>query len=363
MNLSQINKKLIKIVAIVLGIVVVAVVAIMVIAKDTNLEFSVIEQKLQQGAKKYYKDNPDLLPQENGGKSVVGVTTLEDGKYIPLLSKMVKSDTICNGEVRVSNNGGFYFYIPYLNCGNTHVTAELYKKIIDSNNIVTEDDGLYQMNNEYVFRGEPTNNFINFADQLWRIIKVDKDNHIKIVQHETKNRSIWDNRYNIDRGSTNGINDYEKSAIEKRLLKMFHDEKFISEKLKGLIVHKPLCIGKRSETEKDKTGSVECSKLSEPQPFGLIQVNEFLTASLDKNCKITTSASCQNYNYLAKKAYTWWTITANSDKSHRAYRVSYTKIEDSQTSTETRIKIVLHLSDNIIYAGGSGTYDDPYIIK
>lgn len=363
MNLSQINKKLIRIVAIVLGIVIVAVVAIMIIAKEVNLEFSVIEQKLQQGAKKYFKDNPELLPQENGEKAVVGVTTLEDGKYIPLLSKMVKGDTICNGEVRVSNNGGFYYYIPYLNCGNTHVTTELYQKIIDSSNIVTEDDGLYQINDEYVFRGEPTNNFIKFADQLWMIIKVDKDNHIKIIQYETKNRNIWDDRYNVDRESNEGINDYTKSIMEKSLLEMFNDDKFIPESLKGLIVHKPFCIGKRSETEKNKTGSIECSKLSEPQPIGLIQTNDFLNASLDKNCKTTTSPSCQNYNYLAKANYNWWTITASSEKTHRVYRIMRTEINDSPASNETRIRAVLHLSDNIIYNSGTGTYDDPYIIK
>lgn len=363
MNLSQINKKLALIVGVVVGLVVVAVIAIFIIARDNNLEFSAIEQQLRRGAEKYFKDNADLLPKENGQKTVVDVTTLENGKYIPLLSKMVKNDVVCNGEVRVSKNGKHYLYVPYLNCGNEHVTEELYKKITDPSNIVTKDDGLYKMNDEYVFRGEPTNNFIEFAGQKWLIIKVDKDNHIKIMQNETKNKVVWDRRYNIDRNSNEGINNYLKSNVETELLNLFESDKFIPEKEKKFIVYKPFCIGKRSEKATDKSGKVECSKLTEAQPIGLITVSEFLNASLDKNCKSTYDASCQNYNYLATTGYSWWTITGKKEGSHRVYRISGTSITDASASNEIRMKPVLYLSDNIIYSGGNGTFDDPYIIK
>ncbi len=363
MNLSQINKKLALIGGVVVGLVVVAVIAIFIIARDNNLEFSAIEQQLRRGAEKYFKDNANLLPKENGQKTVVDVTTLENGEYIPLLSKMVKNDVVCNGEVRVSKNGKHYLYVPYLNCGKEYVTEELYKKIINPSNIVTKDDGLYKINNEYVFRGEPTNNFVEFAGQKWLIIKVDKDNHIKIMQYENKNRFAWDNRYNIDRNSNEGINNYLKSSIETELLNLFDSEELIPEKEKRFVVYKPFCIGKRSETAADKSGKVECAKMTKAQPLGLITVGEFLTASLDKNCKTTYDASCQNYNYLAKFEHSWWTITGNKEKSHRIYRVSETFITDTSASNEIRIKPVLHLSDNIIYSGGIGTFDDPYIIK
>ena len=75
MNLSQINKKLALIGGVVVGLVVVAVIAIFIITRDNNLEFSAIEQQLRRGAEKYFKDNADLLPKENGQKTVVDATT------------------------------------------------------------------------------------------------------------------------------------------------------------------------------------------------------------------------------------------------------------------------------------------------
>ena len=363
MSLSQINKKLITIIVIVLAVFIVAIIAISIINKNRNLEFSTIERKMEAGAKKYLKNNPELLPSENGETIAISVTTLEDGKYIPTMSKMVKEDIICNGEVRVTNNGGYYVYFPYLNCGDKYVTKELYKKIIDPSNIVTEDDGLYEINGEYIFRGSKVNNYLEFADQLWYIVKVDKDNHIKIVQIDNKTRHIWDYRYNVDRNAKVGVNDFNKSSMESYLLELFNDEKFIEEDLKGLIVHKSWCVGKRTDSETNKTGEVECSVVTEPAPLGLIQANDFLMASLDENCTTTLSPSCQNYNYLASSDYTWWTITAAADNTHRAYKVSGGYLMQSSLTSNTRTHVALFLSENVAYAGGTGTYDDPYIVR
>ncbi|MDD4547509.1 MAG: hypothetical protein PHI05_02050 [Bacilli bacterium] len=363
MNLSQLNKKLITIVGIVLVIVAVALVTISIITKNHNLEFPVIEQKLKSGAQKYFKDNPDLLPKINGSKTAVGVTTLEDGKYIPMMSIMVKGDTICNGEVRVSNNGGYYLYIPYLNCGNEYVTNELYKHIIEPNNIVTKDNGLYSMNGEYVFRGNHLNNYLSFDNKMWVILKVDKDKNIVVTEYENKIKNMWDNRYNEVREQTSGINDYSKSKMEDFLREMFNGEEYLSESAKGLVVYKSLCVGKRSEKETNKTGSVECSVVTEPQPLGLIKVSDFMNASLDQNCKETTSRSCQNYNYLADFNTNWWTMTPHAESTHRAYKVSGRIITPSTLNVESKVRPVLHLSENIVYNGGTGTFEDPYIVK
>lgn len=365
MSLNQVNKKLITIVVVVLIVFLVFFIGVSILNSNRNLDFATIEKKMENGAKRYLKDNPELLPSQNGEQIAISVTTLEDGNYIPMMSKMVQGDTICNGEVRVTNNGGHYVYFPYLNCGDEYVTVELYKKIIDPSNIVTQDDGLYQINGEYVYRGsgKKLNNYVSFAGKIWRIVKVDKDNHIKITLNNTDYQSIWDERYNIDKDATAGINDFAKSALKEYLLEMFDDKGFLDEELKGLIVYKQWCIGKRRDEETDKSGAVECSVLTDPMPVGLIQTNEFLLASLDANCVKTISPSCQNYNYLAEYSSSWWTMNAYSENNFEAYRVDYTVLSTSILPRSSRVRPTLYLSNNVVYHGGTGTIDDPYIVK
>ncbi len=360
-NLSQINKKMMVMVGLSIVLLIIFMIVISIITKDRSLEFPAIEQRLIQGAEKYYKNNPDLLPKEEGGKTVISINTLENEKYIPALSKMVKGDVICNAEVRVANNNGYYLYSPYLNCGNAYTTKELYKLIVEPEKIVTEDDGLYKIGDEYIFRGIPKTNFVEFAGQMWQILKVDKDNDIKLIQYETKYTYLWDNRYNINRTSNEGINAFFKSRLERELVYMLTE--IIGEKDRKFIVSKPFCIGKRSDGETDKREQVECQEKSKPLPVGLINVSEFLIASLDQNCQKTYDASCQNYNYLAREDYSWWTITGQSENTYRAYTISGSTVSDDRCNRQKRLRSVVYLSSDVVLNSGTGTYRDPYIIK
>lgn len=361
MNLSQMNKKLIIVVSALIVFFIIFMMIISSLTKDRTMDFPAIEQRLIQGAEKYYEKNPEILPKENGGKTSVSINTLEDGKYIPRLSSMVKGNVICNAEVRVSNNNGYYLYVPYLNCGTEYVTKELYKIVIGSENIVTIDDGLYKINDEYVFRGSPENNFVQFSGKMWRIIKVDKDNNIKIIENTTKNSNMWDNRYNIDKNNNFGINDFFKSRLEKKL--ETHFSEIISENNRGFVVAKPFCIGSREENNTSRNGQAECSVLSDPIPLGLISVNEFLMVSLDANCNGTYSRSCQNYNYLAQADFSWWTMTPFAQSSYQVYYIDGSVVSYANCSNSRRLRSVVYLSDDVVSSGGTGTYLDPYIIK
>ncbi len=361
MNLSQMNKRLIIVVSALIVFFIIFMIIISNLTKDRTMDFPEIEQRLVQGAEKYYEKNPEILPKENGDKTTVSINTLEDGKYIPRLSSMVKGNIICNAEVRVSNNNGYYLYVPYLNCGNEYVTKELYKIVIDPENIVTDDDGLYKINDEYVFRGSPENNFVQFAGKMWRIIRVDKNNHIKIIEDTTKSSHMWDNRYNIDKKSNFGINDFFKSELENKLLNLFNE--MIDEEDRRFVISKSFCVGSRGVTETDKIGQVECSVLSNPMPLGLISTNEFLIISLDNNCKETTSPSCQNYNYLAQASFSWWTLTPLVENTYQAYFINGDTITETNCRNLRRLRSVLYLSDDVVSSGGTGTHLDPYIIK
>ena len=100
----------------------------------------------------------------------------------------------------------------------------------------------------------------------------------------------------------------------------------------------------------------------ENQFIGLLQMNDFLNASLDVNCTNTNNPSCSNYNYLSKYKYNWWTITASSANSYRVFRIS-SNAEVTLASSSGYLRPVLYLTDDAIYVSGDGTKENPYIVK
>lgn len=73
---------------------------------------------------------------------------------------------------------------------NTQNAADKLKE-----NIVTTGDGLYTdpvEANRYVYRGSNPNNFIEFNDELWRIISVEPDGNLKIIRNESLGNIQYD---------------------------------------------------------------------------------------------------------------------------------------------------------------------------
>lgn len=364
MNLKQINKRLFISVGVVVIIVIIIIIVMMVMGGSTKLSYERIEDKLKSGAVSYYGDHSELLPNTNGQKVSVSAFELEQGNYISSLQKMVKGDAICSGKVDVTKNGDNYLYSTYLNCGNDYNSVELYSAIASESNVVTTGNGLYKINDEFVFRGEDVNNYVKFGSKVWRIIKIDKTNNIKLIGDENITQSqAWDDRYNIERKNNSGINDYKVSRVKDYLIAMFNDDKYLSDADRANIAYKDACIGKRNTMSVINNNSVECTTVFESQPISLLQVNEYLNASLDVNCKKTEDTQCQNYNYLSDYSRSWWSLTGDSSNTHKVYKLSSAGVVLSTASSKAVVRPVIYLSDAIMFTGGDGTISNPYIVK
>lgn len=363
MSLKQLNKKLLIIIGIVSIVLIGVMIFFSILNKNRNLSFNIIEEKMKKGAVKLLKNNDERMPKNNGDQTIIDITELEQGKYIPSMNKMVKGDTICNGEVRVLKNNDVVLYIPYLNCGLEHVTVELAKKLIEED-LVTSGDGLYEINGEYVYRGETVQNVVKFNDRTWRILKIDKDNDLKLFDSTLKTEmSVWDDRYNPEKKMNTGYNIFNKSRIYENLKRLFKDDNYLSKESRALVIPKNICIGPRLAKEVKNDGSVECSKVMENEPLGLMQVNEYLIVSLEPTCKDIYDQICENYNYLTNTARNWLSITPYAKNSFEVYRINAYGASVVRASATGYIKPTLYLSSNVIFEGGTGTLSDPYIIK
>lgn len=366
-DLFEQKPELKKIILMVLLSIIVIIVGIIILSslKSKKLTYEQLENKMKNAAVNYYKNNENKLP-TNGNSVTINYSTLQESENLKSIDTYVGNKSSCTGKVIVKNNNDKYSYTAYLDCGSNYKTTEFYEKVLNDNKIIITGSGLYNQGNSKVFRGENINNFVKIDDNLWRIIKIDNDNSIKLVLYESKYKTTWDNRYNSDKKSSVGKNNYILSRIKETIDDIYDNNTLLNSDIKSKLISKPLCIGSRSEEEIINNGSVECSETIEGQYIGVLTVSEYINASLDELCKTVESNECQNYNYLKEMGNTssWWLLTPVKKNTHQAYYVeSYGSIEIANCSSTRNVRPTIYLGSEVTYVSGSGTIDDPYIIN
>lgn len=364
-NNEELRKKLLLFGGIGVGIVVLIVIIISIVNMITGrrMSYTAVEQKMKEAAESYYKENKNLLPTHDG-EVTVDATTLSTGKFMRPLEKIVPKGASCTGKVVVKENGDTYSYTAYLDCGESYHTTELYKKLIDSANIVTTGDGLYQMNHEYVFRGENVNNYLKIGNNIWRIIKVNSSNEVQLILTNSKLKSVWDDRYNTQRQYNVGINEFTVSRIRTYLNDLYQNNEMFDNSIKEKLSIMDACYARRDEKNNVNDGSVECTSKISDTKISLLPIYDYINASLDSTCKTPGNPQCQNYNYLATEQSSWWTITGVTENTYRVYSISYSgEIGQSQASNNNFVRPVIQLSNTTMYSSGDGTAQNPYVIR
>lgn len=362
------TKKLIKF-TIIGFIAIISAIVVLILIKMlffNKISANKLEEKIEIAARKYYNEYPELLPEQDKETTSITIQQLVDNGKLKSLDKLLKEkDATCQGQVTVTRNSNYFLYSPYVDCGSLYKTKKLYEEITSSKNIVTEKDGLYKIDNKYIYRGEKVNNYLKFANKTWRILSVDgEDNTIRILQEKsTDEETSWDDRYNYERKDEIGINEYDTSRIKDTLNDIWASTKIFSNQEKAYIVTKPLCTAPRSKNEIDKSSNVECRITYGEQALSLMLPSDYLMASLDKQCLKTMDSSCSNYNYLYTDDYQYyWSVTPDEDSSYQSYAFSPT-IVLNKSSKKNKIKLVVNLSHEVIYLQGDGSKENPYIIK
>ena len=368
-------EKLKKVMLITICCFVIFVLAMFIMAKCNKKNYTSEEfnQYLLDASKSYYKTRKDMLPKNNGGKTNISISALVEKQ-----EKYIGKDKTCSGNIEVTNNNGFYMYSSNINCSDGYKSEKLSAHLTSPDKIVTTGNGVYFINGKYIYRGDSVNNFLLFNNQLWRIVGVNEDNTIRIIESDyvLKNKKkenlefkskrresvVWDDRYNTEKDYKYGFNDYVHDNINSRIkdsLEIIYNS--LSDDAKGYVVTQNLCVGKRSKDASVNDGSIECSNVINDQYIGLLQLNEYINASLDPTCLSAASVTCSNYNYLSTFKSTFWTITGMSENTYQVYKVG-SRIVSASASSNSTPKVVLNLSSETSFSSGDGTQENPYKI-
>ena len=366
------KKKMIMVMGFIVGgaIILILILFILSLFTKKNYEYEDIEEILVNAAEGYFKDYPDSLPKEDGSIVEIDSSNLTAAGKMKDLSEYLQEGVACTGTVQVEKSGSEYLYTPFLNCGDNYSTVELYKKIVNDEDIVTAGDGLYSKGSSYYYRGEHVNNYVKMDKSLWRIVKVTGDDNIVLI-NETglEYTQPWDNRYNESRLYESGINSYSISRMREYLERIYKEpveddgELILSKKDKAKLVSYNVCTGKRAPTSETKDNTEECKEVVRDQKLGLLTLSDYLYASLDPNCKSANTRSCMNYNYLSIDDE-WWLVTANSTDTSTAFKVDRDGVVKADiTATYSKVRPVIYLNSKVLLKKGSGTEKDPYVLK
>lgn len=363
------DKKMFYMLTIGLGLVLFVIIIIIIIANTVGgrLSFEKVEDKMKAAAIKYYNSHEEELPKTNGTTVTINAATLSNSKKMKALNNITPKGTNCTGEVIVTKNGDNYLYSPILNCGSEYHTRKLYEVVTEPKNIVISGEGLYAKENGYLFKGEKVNNLVQIDESLWAIIDVDAEGYIRMINISNKKsqRAVWDDRYNIEKDSYDGINNFKVSRIKEKLIELAgeREEEYLLDSSKMYAAVRRWCIGKRSETNLEINSNEECQELSEEMMYGLPLISDSVAASLDNACHTIEDESCDNYNYFSEYAISSWTLTGVSENTNSAYYIISSGAVTNKTSANKNIVPTIYLSKNVIYASGDGSEANPYILK
>lgn len=360
------DEKLKKIILIVLCCFVVLFLFLFLMSScSSKVKPDTLERMMVEETQKYYSYNKSELP-EKDSVTTLSIADLVNKGIIKDLDKILEKDTTCSGTLTIENNNNYYMYSPKLSCNmgtDVYKTENLKELLLD--NIVTSGNGLYSVGTEYYFKGDNLNNYIMFDEILWRITKVNSDNSIRLIEAGRREPKVWDDRYNSDITASTGINNFYLNNINSRILDNLHEiydnEDVLSNDAKGYIKETSLCIGKRNLTDTINDGSIECSVKLDNQYLGLLQLNEYILASLDNSCIDANSNACRNYNYLADFPSSYWTLTANAENTNQVYKIN-TNIMATTASNTGMDRLVINITENTNVTG-TGTEDDPFVVS
>lgn len=295
---------------------------------------------------------------------------------------------------------------------NLNMSVTKKDQIVDiTDDVVTSGDGLYvdsTREERYVYKGTNPNNYIQFNNELWRIVAKEVDGTYKIVKDEPLPSRKFDPMGYRDNGEGGSYCEYGAGnggcnawAATNHLIgnpKEFTNTTFsgtvlldssLNQYLNGeylssittnkedIVAHDWGVGATYTEASKNDDGDVDASELvAEENAFqwngkvALLSSSDLLLSIRDEalcgtqNKYESNTVTCKNNSFLlTTKNGPWWLLSPSIGETAYVHTFAmYTSVSSETYADDTSmIRPALHLDANIILKGG-GTKENPYKI-
>ncbi len=255
---------------------------------------------------------------------------------------------------------------------NTILTDNDIKEVANTpfNESAIENEGLIRQSTElgniYYFRGNIENNYVSFANNLWRIVKINEDNSVKLILNNT-----LENLVAMNMPELSGNNDFLLSTAYQNLNNWY--EIYLKE-FDDAILSTYYCFDNSVETTNDgKMNYLSntrlfinylptnvCGGLNISSKIGLLTADEAVMAGA------SASENMSYYLYIDGLQASWWTMTPNKREnnvmSYMALGTNGSLLRDVSETSSIFIRPVITLSRKT-QVTGMGTIENPYQIS
>ena len=351
------NKKGFTLIELIAVIVILALISLIVfpavnsmIKNSKEKAYNVQIDEIIDAAKNYLSDLPVCIPEMDSNSSAdeldsscdaitrgddstisyVSVVKLIEKGYISTEDKLNGKEVVLNpknvkealdGYVRVAYNNGNnryeYDYVEGIPNDENREGAGIYLLTVGSDHVALRA-------NKGVYKSLNVRNYLRYMNRNYRILKAYTNGDIKIVSADNYYSARYENN-----------DKFNKSSVYKAL--------------SGYDM-----IGRASSW---CVGGIDnpCGETYQGN-FGLLTLNDYVSASYKEGCSLTHLDECAENNYLS--SFNGYLMNRNSLEEGYAI-TDGGKVEMVSTSSYLPVYPVIIVKANI--DGGSGTIDDPYI--
>lgn len=247
--------------------------------------------------------------------------------------------------------------------------------------IATTNEGLLMLSENaktsYYFRGNVQNNYVLFADQIWRIIKINEDNSVRLILNKpvsyinysdyvnskdyTGLKYIYNNELIDNTVNAYLINWYNENILTKNLDKYIALSSFCNDSTNYTNYYHTYFYGFDRIANK-KSPSIACPTTTMDfggkieQKVGLITADEVSLAGGVYNT--------ENFNYYLYNGESFFTMTPSEYYNYRSYIFTVNNngaLVTSPTNEQAGVRPVINIQSTVTVSG-QGTIDNPYII-
>lgn len=252
---------------------------------------------------------------------------------------------------------------------------------INTGEVSNNQEGLIKVNDNegdsYIYRGLVTNNYVSFAGEKWRIIRVNSDNSVRIILDYSTSYANYSDNYN-SQDYTGFQYIYNNNTVDNNIniyLSNWYSQNIISKGLDTYVTSSNFCNDTNYTTTSyhsyfsgyDRLVSNKNAKLACDQTtadFGGIYKQKVGLISADEVALAGGVYDIPNYNYYLYNGENFYTSTPAEYYNYHAYMFSVGangSIAITPTDGNIGIRPVINLSSTVTVSG-SGTENDPYTI-
>ena len=254
--------------------------------------------------------------------------------------------------------------------GQTPIVAGLYKSTATNDGTPT-----------YYYKGNVDNNYVTFANQNWRIIRVNEDGTIRLILEDgINNNATYQFNPRLDKFKymyfSNSSEESGTLGIKKTVDDWYNTNIGNNSTYNDQVVTGTFCEQAKVKYDSNyKSGSATMDVAASYTPdfkcvqdgndkgilsmkVGLITADEVIHAGIPLRDNGT------NTNTYLQKSYSWWTMSpAGFDNFVRAWDVgNYGYAYGGNVHVRGGVRLVINLNVDAL-AEGTGTSGDPYVIK